>query len=68
MAWPQPQAAALSRVFSEGHDANRAIQMSIVTWRFLWTEVVLKITTPKTTYKTSFLSFSVQIVGASTTM
>jgi len=40
--------------------------VSSVTWRFVWTEVVLKITTQKTTYKTYFLSFSVQIVGAST--
>ena len=38
-----------------------------MTWRFVWTEVVLKITTQKTTYKTSFRSFSVQTVGASTT-
>jgi hypothetical protein len=32
MAWPQPQAAALSHVFNEGRDANRGIQMCQV-WR-----------------------------------
>jgi len=40
--------------------------VSSVRWRLVWNEVGLKITTQKTTYKTYFLSFSVQIVGAST--
>jgi len=37
-----------------------------VTRRFVWIEVVLKITTQKTTYKTSFSSFSMETVVAST--
>jgi len=35
-------------------------------WHFVWTEVVLKTTTQKTTYKTSFRSFSMETAGALT--
>jgi hypothetical protein len=38
-----------------------------VTWHFLWTEIVLWITTQKTTYKTSFRPSSMQRDEASTT-
>jgi len=53
--WPgrNPKQQHGRGVFSEGHDTNHAIGLS-VTWRFVWTEVVLKITTQKTTYKTFF--------------
>jgi len=47
---------------------TRTMVFKCVTWRFVWTEVVLKITTQKTTYKTSFCSFSMQTVGALTTI
>jgi len=39
-----------------------------VTWHFVWTKIVLPITTQKTTYKTSFRPSSMQRVEASTTM
>ena len=39
-----------------------------VTWHFVWTEIVLWITTQKTNYKTSFRPSSMQRVEASTTM
>ena len=35
---------------------------------FVWTEIILRITTQKTTYKTSFHPSSMQTVEASTTM
>jgi hypothetical protein len=40
----------------------------IVTWRFVWSEVVLKITTQIQTFKTSFCSSSIQADEASTTV
>jgi hypothetical protein len=39
-----------------------------VTWHFVWTEVVLRITTQKTTYKSSFCPCYMQTVEALTTM
>jgi len=39
-----------------------------VTWRFVWTEVVLRITTQKITYKTFFRLCYMQTAEASTTM
>ena len=42
--------------------------MSSVTWCFVWTEVVSKITTQKRTYETSFHSFSMETAGALTKM
>ena len=64
----QPQAAVLSRVFSEGCDANRGIQMFKCAMVLIVDRSFLNITTQKTTYKTSFHSFSMETVGASTRM
>jgi hypothetical protein len=39
-----------------------------LTWRFVWTEIVLRITAQKITHKTSLRLSSVQTVEASTSM
>jgi hypothetical protein len=41
--------------------------VSSVTWRFVWTEIILRIIIQRTTYKTSFRPSFVQTVEASTT-
>jgi len=52
LACPQSHPAALSRVLREGYEAIREVSVLSVTWHFVWTEMVLLITTQKTTYRT----------------
>ena len=54
-------------VFSEGCDV-RCSNVLNVMWCFLWTKIVLWITTKRTTYKTSFRPSSIQTVEALTTV
>jgi hypothetical protein len=63
-----PQKGDVTRVQRGAWHKRWCSNVSSVTWCFVWTKVVLLITTQKTNYKTPFRPCSVQTAGALTTM